>query len=288
MISEKVVQFGKQQQMFGIVTEPQAASSQNGSASRSDENTDNKPTVLILNAGLVHRVGPYRMAVTLARRLSECGYRVFRFDISSIGDSDGNSGDEDYRARTVKEIGFAQDALAEKYGCDRFVALGLCTGAMNAHVIAVADKRIVGAVLLDAYAYPTMKSLVNRYLSKLRKMLDRTLFKRLSHKLRNSRNSDHEEIAEGIDYWVFPPKEEIEVELQALVKREVELLYIYAGSFEYYYSYPKQLQDNFPSINFQDRLSVNIIKETDHMYTLFQDREILINQITDWLLKKFN
>ena len=275
MTTEKVFQFGEQQQLFGIVTEPSAT-------------LQTKPAVLLLNAGLVHRVGPYRMAVILARRLADLGYLVFRFDLSNIGDSANNRDTDDYRRRTEKEIRAAQDIVTEKYSINQFIAMGLCTGAMNAHVITVADKRIVGAVLLDAYAYPTMKSLINRYKSKLRKMLDRALFRRLTKKLTYSRHQENETIGEGIDYWVFPPKEEVEKELSELIQRQVELLFVYAGSFEYFYNYPEQLQDNFPSIDFRDQVSVHILKDSDHMYTLYEDTEILLQLIIDWVSKKFH
>ncbi len=47
-----------------------------------------RPAAVILNAGIVHRVGPNRMFVTLARRLAAAGTFVLRFDLSGIGDSE--------------------------------------------------------------------------------------------------------------------------------------------------------------------------------------------------------
>src|SRR5262245_43008918 len=45
------------------------------------------PTVVLLNAGIVHRVGPNRMHVLLARALAAAGISSLRFDMSGIGDS---------------------------------------------------------------------------------------------------------------------------------------------------------------------------------------------------------
>jgi hypothetical protein len=45
------------------------------------------PGVLLLNAGRIHRVGPNRLYVAIARRLAAMGFAVCRFDLSGIGDS---------------------------------------------------------------------------------------------------------------------------------------------------------------------------------------------------------
>ena len=43
--------------------------------------------LILLNAGLVHRMGPFRLYVQMARRLAAEGYAVLRFDQSGLGDS---------------------------------------------------------------------------------------------------------------------------------------------------------------------------------------------------------
>ena len=43
--------------------------------------------IVIFNAGAVHRVGPNRMTVTLARRLAAMGLPSLRFDLEGLGDS---------------------------------------------------------------------------------------------------------------------------------------------------------------------------------------------------------
>jgi len=60
---ETAYNFGAQGNLVGIATTPAA------DASRTD-----LPAVLLLNAGLVHRVGPYRLYTDLARRLA--GQRI--------------------------------------------------------------------------------------------------------------------------------------------------------------------------------------------------------------------
>jgi hypothetical protein len=81
---EKVVRFGREAKLVGILSEPQGAA---GSA--------REPMVLLVNSGILHRVGACRFHVRLARRLAEDGVSALRFDFSGIGDSE--------RAATIRQ-----------------------------------------------------------------------------------------------------------------------------------------------------------------------------------------
>jgi alpha/beta superfamily hydrolase len=74
-MNEEAVHFGSLGSLIGIVT----------SAAR--RNNEDKPGVVLLNPGIVHRVGPGRIYVKIARALAEQGFTVLRFDFSGIGDS---------------------------------------------------------------------------------------------------------------------------------------------------------------------------------------------------------
>ena len=63
---EMVVRFGDAESLVGIVTLPSAPT--------------NSTAVVLLNAGVIHRVGPHRMNVQLARRLAARGFTALRFD----------------------------------------------------------------------------------------------------------------------------------------------------------------------------------------------------------------
>ena len=73
---EKIYQLGENKNLVTIALTPV-----NGS------DGIEKPVILLLNAGLVHRVGPFRFNVDMARILSKLGYFTARFDVSGIGDS---------------------------------------------------------------------------------------------------------------------------------------------------------------------------------------------------------
>ncbi len=76
-MKEEALRFGPNGSLIGIVTDPSE-----------EERGKNLPAFLLLNAGHLHRVGPNRHYVSIARKLSAMGFTVLRFDFSGIGDSE--------------------------------------------------------------------------------------------------------------------------------------------------------------------------------------------------------
>ena len=68
-MNESVIEFGNSNKISGVLTTP------------SNKSTSN-PCIILLNAGLLHKIGPYRLNVDLARNLSEKSFYSFRFDFS--------------------------------------------------------------------------------------------------------------------------------------------------------------------------------------------------------------
>lgn len=68
-----------------------------------------KPTVVILNSGLMHHVGASRTSVNLSRALVEQGYLVLRFDLSGLGDSMARTDNLDPTERIIQEVSLALD-----------------------------------------------------------------------------------------------------------------------------------------------------------------------------------
>jgi pimeloyl-ACP methyl ester carboxylesterase len=139
MTLERAVQFGATRQLTGIVTTP------------SGQRTP--IAAVLLNAGVVHRVGPNRMYVRTARMLASRGVLAARFDLAGLGDSPAR---RDALAFEDAAIGDTRDVLTDlerEHGVDRFVLIGLCSGAVFAFRTAVADPRVVGAVLLNPQGF---------------------------------------------------------------------------------------------------------------------------------------
>lgn len=136
---EEAIHFGDGQHLVGVISAPEHVQT-------------HAPAVLFFNAGLIHHIGPSRLYVRLARRLSALGFVTLRFDFSGVGDSgtrtDGTSIEEVILGDTRQ----AMDYLEEQLGITRFILMGHCSGAWAAFVGAAEDERIVGSVLMNPEA----------------------------------------------------------------------------------------------------------------------------------------
>jgi pimeloyl-ACP methyl ester carboxylesterase len=104
------------------------------------------PVVVIFNAGVIHKVGPNRIHVKLARKLATEGYNAFRFDYGGQGDSIALAGSLYEEARYISK---ALNLLQKKTGVNEFILFGICSGAEDAYVTALHDDRIKGIVMVN-------------------------------------------------------------------------------------------------------------------------------------------
>jgi len=127
--------FGRHHRLFGLLSAPSGATA--------------APMVIVLNAGLLHRVGPRRLHVKLARRLAAQGFPVFRMDLSGIGDSEARRDALSAVDGVREDVREAVDFLAQRAGAREFLLFGICSGAKIAYQSALRDARVVGGVLVD-------------------------------------------------------------------------------------------------------------------------------------------
>ncbi len=132
---EEAVRFGNNQYLMGILTLP-------------DEPIPS-PVVLLLNAGMIHHVGPSRIYVRLARRLAAQGMTVLRFDFSGLGDSCARTDSLAIDKALVDDTRQAMNYLEERLDISKFVLMGHCGGAWVAFLAASEDDRVVGTVLMN-------------------------------------------------------------------------------------------------------------------------------------------
>ncbi len=137
-MKEEAVLFGARQSLVGIVTEPATVSvPRTGTA------------VVLLNAGIVHRVGPGRIYVKIARELAAMGFVVLRFDFAGIGDSAVRQDCLCFEKSAIAEAQEALQFLKAKKGIEHFILLGGCSGAFASFEAAACDSRVVGTVLIN-------------------------------------------------------------------------------------------------------------------------------------------
>ena len=121
-LTEQLCQFGADDGLFGIL-------------SFLHTRTSDKPTVVLLNSGSVHHVGPNRLYVSLSRALSTLGYTCLRFDLEGLGDSvlqGAGRENHPYPESAIRDVDSCLQYLKKQFGCSRFVLLGLCSGAHTA------------------------------------------------------------------------------------------------------------------------------------------------------------
>jgi pimeloyl-ACP methyl ester carboxylesterase len=132
---EEAVRFGTNNYLTGVVTTP--------------DKPANAPAILLLNAGMIHHVGPSRIYVRLARRLAQLGFTTLRFDFSGIGDSCARQDNLGLEAAVIDDTGQAMDFLSEYTGTGHFILMGHCAGAWISFLTASRDSRVRGTVLMN-------------------------------------------------------------------------------------------------------------------------------------------
>lgn len=281
-MKERAYLLGPNESLLGIVSEPEPPP------------PPERPTFVLLNAGIVHRVGPHRKTVKLARALCASGFRVVRFDLSGIGDSAARRDALGFQAGALADIGEVFDDLEKRYGARRFALMGLCSGADNSFHMAVRDERVVGAILLDGIAYRTPRYYVHHYGERARRVrswvtLGKKVSKHVRRRLRRVLASDGyvaDENAprEPVPDYVreFEPRTVVSEKLQQLVDRGVRMYWVYTSGAGLYYNYATQFYDMFKSVDFKGCVSHRYFGESNHTFTELRSQQQLVAAVTGW------
>jgi hypothetical protein len=276
---EKAVKFGTSASLVGVMTEAAAATA-----------GADRPAILFLNSGILHRVGSCRIHVRLARALSSAGFHCLRFDFSGMGDSDQRRDSLVYEESTVVETREAMDYLAKTKGVKRFILVGLCSGADMAHETAVKDERVSGLVLLDAWAYPTLGYHLRRYGPKL---LDFGAWANsIGIRWRIMRGTFEDSRVcipgkEGVEIdvpkyiRVFPARDRVAGDLRGFVSRGIAMYYLWTGGLEEY-NHRGQHASTFRDVPFGKLLREEHLPDADHILTGLHHQEYLVQNVVEW------
>jgi len=143
-LRRKIVNFGPDKRMFGIITEPVGGG------------VAGQPDVVLFSGGVVPRTAVNRTYVYLAERLAHDGHRVLRFDVSGIGESKpatGNQQNEIFPTTLLPDAGAALEFMAGQDKDRRLWLIGLCSGGASAFQTAIADERVAGVVMINPAAF---------------------------------------------------------------------------------------------------------------------------------------
>jgi dienelactone hydrolase len=274
--TERALTLGRRNSLVGIVTDPTQVPRE-------------RPAVVILNTGIIHRVGHNRMYVGLSRTLAAAGHTVLRFDFSGLGDSAPRDDGRPLLESSLADIGEALDWLETVRGTKRVVLLGLCSGADHALLHGHRDPRVVGLVLMDPSIPPTARHLIHYIRPRLT---------RLSSWLSVPRGKSRvwQMLVEQAHYAVSPTWEPQYVSLQSPTTRThlervyqlsvhcgIEFLAIFTGGTSSRQTYREQLLDAFPGVNFGTQLHLEFFTDCDHTFSREADRRTLMRTVAEWM-----
>lgn len=279
-MSERAIRFGTSAPLAGVLSEPAADSG--------------LPGVVLLNSGILHHAGASRIHVQLARALAAAGFPSLRFDFSGIGDSEVRRDTLPFRESAVAESRDAMDYLARMRGVDRFILIGLCSGADMGYHVSVADERVVGLAQLDAWAYRTRGWYVRHYGRRARSAdAWKNVGRRVARRLRPATEPAEGSAAAADSTYIapeyrrrLPPKADVVAGLRTLVERDVRLLYIFSGGQENY-NHHGQFRAAFGEVPFGDLLRVEYVPAADHTFTGLEHQRFVEDTTLDWSTRHF-
>jgi hypothetical protein len=272
MTDESVIRFGAHRTIVGILTPPQ------------DRASD--PVVILLNAGLIHHVGPHGLHVKLARALAAAGIGCLRFDFSGIGDSPARPDNLPIFEMVVKEPCEAMDEL-ERRGYRRFVLAGICSGAYSAFKATAVDARVVGAILINPQDFAPgngaeSRAWERRYLTRsiyrprawLNLLTGRVDYGRLLRTAWGRVSGRTVRANEGLAA--------VRQELRQLIEQRRSQLLFIVSEDDVSKEYLALLCGPDASAHVGERMDTALIAASDHLFTRLSDQQIVIDRIVKW------
>ena len=166
------------------------------------------------------------------------------------------------------------------------LSLGLCSGAYNAHVVAVSDERVVGGAFLDGLVYRTPGFIRRKTMHRMTSVR----FWRNAFKRRMTHGAlDHAtEEGPGAEEFFEPDQTagEAATEIQQLLDRNAQLLYLYTEGYDDISS-RSQFEEMFGLEPDGEQLQVDYYDNFEHTYRLSQHRQIAVERVCNWYADRF-
>lgn len=273
-MNERIVTFGLRNELVGILTTPESALDLQ------------RPIVLMWNVGVNHRVGPFRFNVDLARHLAAKGFATYRFDKSGLGDSDFRREAVPEAESEALDVTEAMDVVTRRTSAEQFVLVGYCSSVDAAHQVTMVDPRVVGAVHIEGYAYPTPGSRRRARRNLLSwSRWDRAVRRRCVRILRRRKSSSTSDVAGSIYSRRIPTQEQFAADLATLSGELAKPhLFIYSSSL----NGAEQFSEMFdhPDID-HSRIVFEHYADADHTFYTVDHREMVIRSVAEWLANAF-
>jgi len=270
-LTEVPLQFGEGGRLFGILTIP----------STPPRNSQALPVFLFLSAGLLHRVGPARLHVLLARELARTGFSSLRVDLAGTGDTPPRPG-LTYQQSVAADWEEIVGVLDARLGYLPLVLVGLCSGADNAIRLTPKEPRVVGMVLLDPICFlddgfrarAVFMKYTNpaRYLAWLKHH-----YKALARPVAESR-----EAIDPLTLRDLPTREQLRAAFESVRKRQGRVLSVFTQYALQYYNRAGQLGRILDLEGYQQFCTELFWPQAEHTYCLELHRRRLMDEIKTW------
>ena len=276
---EKVVTFGDDDGLVGVLTVP--ATPRPGA-----------PHVVLLNSGIIHRVGANRIHVRFARMLAELGVTTLRFDLSGIGDSARSTLPGSLADVVSRDVTSAFSFLTDEHGASRFLLVGLCSGAYDAFQAALVEPRVAGVVLLDIPGpfqnWLFAVSHVGRWVMRTRSW--RSPIKRIMRIAGNIRTASQQRQAQQSGAFVegIRPRvtrEVMEQQLDTLLARSLKMFFVFTPGVPDNYNNRNLFRYSFPRAAAHPDVSFEYLPTSDHTFSTQKARTQITALIRDWVTK---
>ncbi|MFZ2234790.1 MAG: hypothetical protein WBP11_01390 [Dokdonella sp.] len=229
-----------------------------------------RPAVVLFNVGLVHRVGPFRQQVQLARRLAALGHPVLRFDMPGIGESAFSASSE------FDVISDVFNRLDQHLGAHGYIIGGICAAADRGWNISLADPRVRGLLLIDAVARPGRsfrRGQAKLFLARPKTDWSGMVLRRI---LPGKKEPGEEHFRDWPEAGTEP------AEMQEILGKDIRVLAIYTGGIAHYFLDPGQFRETFGKAVDDPRVDFEFWPDCDHLIMSRNDRLHLHGRIADW------
>lgn len=235
---------------------------------------------LLFNAGVIHRVGPHRINVKLARALAAAGIPSLRMDLCGLGDSASSRVNLGVQAQAVRDLQEGITALKTFARVERVLVVGICSGAVSAYDLALADDRVHGILMFDGFTFPTLLTHVIRRWRRFQVTPWKVLSERLLRTGQPKVEPPPDALATPEDQK--PSRQEFSAAIERLVDRGVAVYVIYSGSFLEQHNYSGQLAHAFPNARFLPHIRQSYVPSIDHTLTPIVAQRTFLTLVLDW------
>jgi len=304
-VKESILYFGAKNENIAILTE-------------TDKSKDsNLPTVLILNSGANHRVGPSRLYVSIARELSLMGFRCLRIDVPGIGDSIISSQaleNIEYINSSSHKILEATKALTPNPLNNDFILMGLCSGAyfsfhaaLELSGVTIAESILINPLTfyweegMTADTSPTKdfsiwnwyKHAITNQDSWIKLIQGKIDYKSLATAIQNRiimkftssfKYLKHTETLKNINKH----REQLPADLIKITDKNIQIQFILSRSDPGHDILMTNAGKTIKKLQRSNKIDIKFIEDADHTFSKYKPRRNLIYTITQHFKEKIN